>query len=175
MDSKSENIYLKSRLAAGFDNRGVAAEKLHISYDSLFNYESGKTVPNEDMVFAMAELYQDQMLIVEHFKQTRIGKFMQEKFGLDYQIGELSRAALGFVDGVWNIEVQKLIAIVRDGIISQDELPDAQHMRDVIREIVIRSFPLIWELNEAVTKLKASEKTKTVLPDGHRRKLSCAS
>jgi hypothetical protein len=181
----TENIYLKARMAASAVNsslrvRGIAAEELHVSVDSLFNYENGKTVPNEDMVFNMAELYGDQMLIVEHFMQSRTGQFLKEKFGLDCQTGELSQATLGFIKGHKHIDLERLIAVAWDGEITSEEKRDARLLETNVSFLVRQSIQLLWALQEnryleteRQTKV-APEKPKTALQSGSRRKFKYA-
>jgi hypothetical protein len=167
MTEKTENIYLKARMAASklypsLRVRGVAAEELHVSIDSLFNYENGKTAPNEDMVFSMAELYGDQRLIVNYFLQTRTGRFLREQFGLDFEVGELTRATLGFVNCHRHVDLDRLISAVWDGEITPDELPDVQRVEALTRQ----SNQLLWALREAE---KTPKKPKTALQSGNRK------
>jgi hypothetical protein len=167
LERKSENMYFLARVKSGFKTRAGAADRLNVSYDSLADYETGVTVPNEDIVFAMAEVYKNQMLIVEHLMQTRTGKFLRERFGLDFEVGELTRATLGFVNCHRHVNLDRLISAVWDGQITQDELPDVECVEALTRQ----SNQLLWALREAE---KPRGKAKTVLPDGLQRKLRYA-
>jgi transcriptional regulator with XRE-family HTH domain len=177
LERKSENIYFLARIQAGFKTRAEAAERLNISYDSLADYETGITVPCEDMVFSMAELYRDQTLIINRFLQTRTGKFIQQEFGIGERTGELPVAAIGFISPALGVEdvIKKVTAIVKDKVVSRDELPATRAVKKELRELTGQGCRLLWELDIAEANLqKASGKPKTVLPDGSRRKLSCA-
>jgi transcriptional regulator with XRE-family HTH domain len=179
MEYKSGNIYRKYRFAAGFHNLRTAAERLHVSYDTLLNYENDKTKPNEDMVFLMAEIYGDQMLIVENFEKSRTGKFLSEKFGLDYQVGELSQAALGVISGCKHVDLGRLADITWDGQITPDEFRDADTLEIKLNFLVRQGMQLLWTLKE-VKRLRTKEikitpeKTKTALQSGSQRNLEYA-
>lgn len=69
MQNKRENIYKMARKAAKL-SREKAAEAVYISPRSLADYESGKTVPPDDVVCRMAEAYRARWLEYDHLKQT---------------------------------------------------------------------------------------------------------
>lgn len=75
MQSNCMNIYKKARLAAGIKSQQVAAEHLHISVRSLADYETGVTVPPEDVVCGMIELYGNRWLGYQHLQEhSEIGR-----------------------------------------------------------------------------------------------------
>ncbi len=56
MQKQRKNIYRIARECTGY-TREEAAELLYISTRSLADYESGKTVPPDDVVCRMIEVY----------------------------------------------------------------------------------------------------------------------
>jgi transcriptional regulator with XRE-family HTH domain len=177
LERKSENIYFLARIQAGFKTRAEAAERLDISYDSLADYETGITAPSEDMVFEMAELYRDRTLIIDHFLQTRTGKYMRQEFGIGERAGELPMAAIGFISPALGVEdvIKKITEIVKDKVVSRDELSAARAVKKELRELTGQGCRLLLELDVAEANLqKTSGKTKTALPSGSQRKLKYA-
>lgn len=73
MQEAYKTIYEFARNVAGF-TRLQAIERLNISIRSLADYESGKTVPNSDIVADMAEVYRTRWLGYEHLRtSSRLG------------------------------------------------------------------------------------------------------
>lgn len=74
MCKEGRSIYQNSRLGAGMTQE-VAAERLHISIESIGAYERSETRIPCDLVARMAELYQDPMLAFDHLtKSCPVGK-----------------------------------------------------------------------------------------------------
>lgn len=68
------NIYKTARRAAGLTQE-QAAEQLYISVRSIAEYESGRTIPPDDVVCRMVDLYGDRSLAYLHLKQsTEVGR-----------------------------------------------------------------------------------------------------
>lgn len=72
MQGRCGNIYKAARKAAGMTQE-QAAELLHISVRSLAEYEAGRTIPPDDVVCRMIEVYKADWLAYKHLKQTEIG------------------------------------------------------------------------------------------------------
>jgi Helix-turn-helix. len=151
------NIYLLSRLAAGI-SRQDAIDLLHVDYESLGNYERGKTIPPDETVIAMAGAYNDPILKLEHlFEKNPIGRSL----GWKIDRTELSQCTLGFLGRLNEVAAERddLIDIVSDGMIDDTE-------QNEFDEIMIKSDRLAQE----AIRLRFSamyhehEKEKTALP-----------
>ena len=74
MKKSCRNIYATARVSAGLSQEQAAA-LLNVSVRSLADYESGKTVPPDDVVCAMIEHYRSLMLAYHHLKcSTEVGR-----------------------------------------------------------------------------------------------------
>ena len=73
MDKKCPNLYQRARLSTGMSQER-AAELLGLSPESLKQYEGGKTVPKDETVAKMVEVYHLPWLALEHAQATdRLG------------------------------------------------------------------------------------------------------
>lgn len=72
MKKRCRNIYRIARKSAGLTQE-EAAELLNVSPRTLSDYESGKSVPPDDVVCRMIEVYKADWLAYKHLKQTEIG------------------------------------------------------------------------------------------------------
>ncbi len=115
------NIYKIGRENAEFTQE-VAASRLHVSKRSLSDYESGRTLPGDDVVCGMIETYQAPELAYLHLQQnTEVGRRYLPHLCLD----ELPRAVLRLQKESRDMQViePELIAIACDGIVDKVELP----------------------------------------------------
>ena len=69
MQDKKRNIYQIARTDKGITQE-KAAELLCVSVESIRAYESGRTVPPNDIVCAMIEVYGTQYLAYQHLMHT---------------------------------------------------------------------------------------------------------
>ena len=72
MKKRCRNIYRIARKSAGLTQE-EAAELLNVSPRTLSDYEQGKTIPPDDVVCRMIEVYKADWLAYKHLKQTEIG------------------------------------------------------------------------------------------------------
>ena len=87
--AKPDNICLLARLRAVKSNsklkdRIYVSLQLHISVDMLVAYEIGRYNPPEEVIFKMAELYNDMDFVLEAFEKYYpiYDKFFKEYFGI---------------------------------------------------------------------------------------------
>lgn len=67
MQNECMNIYKIARINAKDKlTQQTAAERLHISSRSIADYETSVTVPPDDIVCSMIELYQNKWLGYQH-------------------------------------------------------------------------------------------------------------
>lgn len=64
-----KTMYEFARISARY-TRYQASERLNVSIRSLADYESGKTIPNSDIVLSMVEVYHADWLGYKHLRQT---------------------------------------------------------------------------------------------------------
>ena len=69
MERKYPNLYQRARLSTGLTQER-AAELLGLSPESLKQYEGGKTVPKDETVAKMVEVYHLPWLALEHAQAT---------------------------------------------------------------------------------------------------------
>lgn len=69
MDQRCPNLYQRARLSTGLTQER-AAELLGLSVESLKQYEGGKTVPKDETVAKMVEVYRLPWLALEHAQAT---------------------------------------------------------------------------------------------------------
>lgn len=159
MDCKSkyrDNMYLRSRLAVGI-SRDNAADMLHIDYETLGKYERGQLIPPDEMVIAMAKLYGDAVLVLEHlFEQNPIGRM----FGWKIERKDLPKYTLGFLRRFNEVEASKdrLIAITDDGIVDPAERPEfgaimEQSDRMILTALLLR-FSSMTQIGKAGSQTK---------------------
>lgn len=59
------NPYLSARKYAGMERKDVAMA-IHVSYESLKDYELSKTIPSQELVLNMCDLYLTPWLAIKH-------------------------------------------------------------------------------------------------------------
>jgi transcriptional regulator with XRE-family HTH domain len=121
MRTSCGNIYKTCRVIADLTQE-KAAEQIAISVRSLADYESGKTIPGDDVVCRMVELYQAPELAYLHLKHsTEVGR----RYLPDLCLDELPRAVLRLQKESRELRMVEpdLIEIACDGVVDRRELP----------------------------------------------------
>ncbi|ORX23371.1 transcriptional regulator [Thermoanaerobacterium sp. PSU-2] len=119
MNKRCENIYKTARKNAGITQE-KAAELLYISSRTLSEYENGRLIPSDDIVYQMVELYKAPWLAYQHLRcSSEIGK----KFLPDITLTDLARSILKLQKEIKDVENinNDLIEIGCDGIIDDTE------------------------------------------------------
>ena len=122
MDKKCPNLYQRARLSTGMSQER-AAELLGLSPESLKQYEGGKTVPKDETVAKMVEVYHLPWLALEHAQATdRLGVLPE------VNVQSLPTAAITLINRVLDFadrhRDRQLLRIAEDGIIDEKERPD---------------------------------------------------
>ena len=122
MDKKYPNLYQRARLSTGLTQER-AAELLGLSPESLKQYEGGKTVPKDETVAKMVEVYHLPWLALEHAQATdRLGVLPE------VNVQSLPTAAITLINRVLDFAERhrdrQLLRIAEDGIIDEKERPD---------------------------------------------------
>ncbi len=145
-----DNIYCRCRKEAAkyndkLNSREGAAELLGVSVSSLADYELGNTkVVPVDKVVLMADLYNAPE--IKNFYCTNecpIGEHTVHKL----EIAELDRLTIKVLSALRGIDSvkDKLIDIVADGVIAENEKPDLDAVLKALDEITIYSQELrLW-------------------------------
>ena len=122
MERKYPNLYQRARLSTGLTQER-AAELLGLSVESLKQYEGGKTVPKDETVARMVEVYSCPWLALEHAQATdRLGVLPE------VNVQSLPTAAITLINRVLDFAERhrdrQLLRIAEDGIIDEKERPD---------------------------------------------------
>ncbi|WP_434565139.1 helix-turn-helix transcriptional regulator [Thermoanaerobacterium thermosaccharolyticum] len=142
MRNECKNIYKIARKNAGF-TQDEAAERLYISTRSIADYESGKTIPPDDVVCRMIELYDAPWLGYQHLRySSEVGK----RYLPDITLTDLARAVLRFQKEVRDIDSidKDMIDIACDGEINDDELDRWQQVRKEIDEMAGAALAIMF-------------------------------
>lgn len=143
MQNDCMNIYKKARLAANIKSQELAAEKLHISRRSLADYETGVTVPPEDVVCAMIELYGNRWLGYQHLQtHSLIGR----RYLPEIQETDLAVAVLKLQKEVRDIDhIQAtMIEVACDGKVDLHEQPKWGFVEKEVREVAGAAMALVF-------------------------------
>ena len=119
MKGKCLNIYKTSRLTAGITQEH-AAELLYISTRSLADYETGRTVPPDDVVCRMIDTYGCKHLGYVHLKQnTKVG----QRFLPDINLADLPSSVLRLQKEVGDLSDinRDMLDIACDGVVDEGE------------------------------------------------------
>lgn len=119
MQGRCGNIYKAARKSAGLTQE-QAAELLHISVRSLAEYEAGRTIPPDDVVCRMIEVYGAEWLGYEHLKHsTEVGR----RYLPDLELTDLAKSVLRLQKEVADVETikPKMVEVACDGEVHPHE------------------------------------------------------
>lgn len=144
MQTDGRNIYKKARMAAGITQER-AAELLDISTRSLADYEAGVRFPPDWLVSAMLDVYNLQILAVQHL---RLSAQLARNIIPDVPDLCLSQAALTFVDAVYDFAedrlTRELIDIAKDGRVSEEEQERFATVVKRINELTATAMAIVY-------------------------------
>ncbi len=143
MQSECMNIYKKARLAANIKSQELAAEKLHISKRSLADYETGETVPPDDVVCAMVELYSNRWLGYQHLQaHSKIGRrYLPEIHETDLAVAVLKlQKEVRDIDGIQSA----MIEVACDGRVDHHERSQWGNVEKEVREVAGAAMALVF-------------------------------
>lgn len=117
---KAQSIYRMAR-ESGSKRLSIeaAARELHVSPSSLYDYERGTTIPPEDVVCRMIEVYGARWLVYQHIQQnTPLGAFFPA-----VNIHNLCQTVLQLEKELEDVQKQRheLVRIALDGSIDKAE------------------------------------------------------
>lgn len=137
-----ENIYQNARKSANLTQQ-QAAELLHISPRTLCDYESGKTVPADDIVCNMIEVYGTEWLGYQHLKQSTL---VGQKYLPDIECSDLAKSVLRLQKEVSDLDNvnRDMIDIACDGVIHDHEEPRWRNITKEIYEMAGAALAVIF-------------------------------
>lgn len=136
MSQDNQNIYRNARNAAGLTQE-AAAERLGISVESVRAYETNGRIPPDKTVESMVVCYNAQHLAYQHLQESntllsRVVPVLSERDVLKICIRVYNRMRQLSANG----ELDRLLCIAEDGLISPKERPEFDHILGELREII---------------------------------------
>ena len=131
MPGEYPNTYQKARKTACLTQE-QAAERLGLSAESLKQYELGKRVPANAVVWKMVQIYDTSWLALEHLRDT------SEALGVlpEVTVQSLPTAAIQLINRVLDFadrhRDRQLLRIAEDGVIDEAERPEFD---DIVRDL----------------------------------------
>ena len=125
------NPYQKARKTTCLTQE-QAAERLGLSAESLKQYELGKRVPSNAVVWQMVQIYDTSWLALEHLRDT------SEALGVlpEVTVQSLPTAAIQLINRVLDFadrhRDRQLLRIAEDGLIDEAERPEFD---DIVRDL----------------------------------------
>ena len=125
------NPYQKARKTTCLTQE-QAAERLGLSAESLKQYELGKRVPSNAVVWQMVQIYDTSWLALEHLRDT------SEALGVlpEVTVQSLPTAAIQLINRVLAFadrhRDRQLLRIAEDGVIDEAERPEFD---DIVRDL----------------------------------------
>ena len=125
------NPYQKARKTTCLTQE-QAAERLGLSTESLKQYELGKRVPANAVVWQMVQIYDTSWLALEHLRDT------SEALGVlpEVTVQSLPTAAIQLINRVLDFadrhRDRQLLRIAEDGVIDEAERPEFD---DIVRDL----------------------------------------
>lgn len=161
MDKRCPNLYQRARLSTGMSQER-AAELLGLSPESLKQYEGGKTVPKDETVAKMVEVYHLPWLALEHSQATDTLGVLPEVEPRPLPMASIAlRNRLHDATG----RLDALLRIAEDGIIDDTERPEFDDIVAELRETMTAIYQVIYsgaetkrERPEAATSRRSGER-----------------
>lgn len=136
------NIYRFARVSADLSQE-IAAELLYTSSRSLSDYETGRTIPPDEIVCSMVEVYQANWLAYEHLRSSsKVGQMFLPMI----EFSDLPKAVLRFQKEVGDIQLvsRDMIEIACDGTVDQEEEERWHQVGREIKEAIAAAFSIIF-------------------------------
>lgn len=163
------NIYQRGRKTTLLTQE-EAAERLHISPETLKRYEGGRLTPPAETVARMCEVYGARWLALEHAKAT-------DRLGIlpELEPKPLPMATISLTNRLRDAadRLAGLLRIAEDGVIDDAERPEFDDIVQDLRETIAAAYQVIYaddakkERPEAGTSKRSVSQRKT--PENHCR------
>lgn len=164
MQEKQWNIYQTARKRSGFSQE-IAAEVLNISTESIRAYETDRTVPPNETVAMMADVYDAPWLKVEHLRRS--SEALQVLPEVNVQ--ELPTASIALCNRMRSFAdiMEALLIIAEDGKVSDNEQSAFEDITDELQALIAAAYQVIYavgikkERPEAGTSKRSSSQMRT--------------
>jgi len=146
MQSSCKNIYKIARRLACL-TKEKAAELLYISVRSLSEYEAGRTIPADETVCRMIEVYGTDWLAYEHLKQsTEVGR----RYLPDIDFTDLAKSVLRLQKEVQDVHRinSDMIMVACDGVVHEHEQEIWNKVTKEVMEMVGAGLGVIFHQKE---------------------------
>lgn len=143
------NIYQRGRKTTLLTQE-EAAERLHISPETLKRYEGGRLTPPDETVARMCEVYGARWLALEHAKATdRLGILPD---GIETK--SLMQSAISLINRLRPVHesMGSLLQIVEDGQVDETEDAQYEQIRAFIAANVAAELELLYATEDGAKK-----------------------
>ena len=143
------NIYQRARKVTLLTQE-EAAERLHISPETLKRYEGGRLTPPDETVARMCEVYGARWLALEHAKATdRLGILPD---GIEAK--SLMQSAISLINRSRPVHesMGSLLQIVEDGQVDETEEERYEQIRSFIAANVAAELALLYATEDSAKK-----------------------
>lgn len=134
------NIYQRGRKTTLLTQE-EAAERLHISPETLKRYEGGRLTPPDETVARMCEVYGVSWLALEHAKAT-------DRLGIlpELEPKPLPMATISLTNRLRDAadRLAGLLRIAEDGVIDDAERPEFDTIVQDLRETIAAAYQVIY-------------------------------
>ena len=134
------NIYQRGRKTTLLTQE-EAAERLHISPETLKRYEGGRLTPPDETVARMCEVYGVSWLALEHAKAT-------DRLGIlpELEPKPLPMATISLTNRLRDAadRLAALLRIAEDGVIDDTERPEFDDIVEDLRETIAAAYQVIY-------------------------------
>lgn len=134
------NIYQRGRKTTLLTQE-EAAERLHISPETLKRYEGGRLTPPDETVARMCEVYGVSWLALEHAKAT-------DRLGIlpELEPKPLPMATISLTNRLRDAadRLAGLLRIAEDGVIDDAERPEFDDIVEDLRETIAAAYQVIY-------------------------------
>jgi transcriptional regulator with XRE-family HTH domain len=149
MEQNYSNIYAAARNSAGL-TRERAAELLGLSYDSVKAYERDITVPPDETVLKMVDLYSAPFLAVQHLRASALAQTVLP----EVQETDLSHAVIHLINSIRDFaeahRTDTLMTIADDGVIDEAERALYNEILGELDEIVKAAMAFKYVREESI-------------------------
>ena len=134
------NIYQRGRKTTLLTQE-EAADRLHISPETLKRYEGGRLTPPDETVARMCEVYGVSWLALEHAKAT-------DRLGIlpELEPKPLPMATISLTNRLRDAadRLAGLLRIAEDGVIDDTERPEFDDIVEDLRETIAAAYQVIY-------------------------------
>lgn len=149
MEQTYSNIYATARNSAGL-TRERAAELLGLSVDSIKAYERDVTVPQDETVLKMVDLYSAPFLAVQHLRASALARTVLPEI----KETDLTHAVIHLINSIRDFaeahRTDTLMTIADDGVIDDAERETYNAILKELDEIVKAAMAFKFVREESV-------------------------